>query len=122
MRAVVFTGPTLKSSFFTVCGFSRRPSSDVWSPVCPRPGQPPRYHGEFRETGDLPPVWPTAKGRVRGQALAPLHDAAAGAVEGFPALGELLAIVDSLRAGDVRVRSIAGPMLMQALSAQPVSA
>ena len=76
----------------------------------------------IRETGDLPPVWPAAKGRVRGQALAPLHDAAAGAVEDFPALGELLAIVDSLRAGDVRVRSVAGPMLMQALSAQPVPA
>lgn len=78
--------------------------------------------GRIPESGDLPPVWPAAKGRVRGQALAPLHDAAVGAVEDFPELGELLVIVDSVRAGDVRVRSVAGPMLVQAVNRQPVRA
>jgi DNA-binding transcriptional MocR family regulator len=68
-----------------------------------------------RESGALPPVWPSASGQVRGQALVPLHEAAVGAVEEFPELGELLAIVDSLRAGDVRVRSVASEMLVERL-------
>lgn len=74
----------------------------------------------IRESGDLPPVWPAANGRVRGQALPPLHDAAVTAIDDFPRLAELLAIVDSLRAGDVRVRSVAAKMLTELLSGQPV--
>jgi hypothetical protein len=72
----------------------------------------------IRESGDLPPVWPSAHGRVRGQALAPLHDAAVRASEELPQLGELLAIVDSLRAGDVRVRSVAADMLVHKIRAE----
>jgi hypothetical protein len=49
-----------------------------------------------------------------------LHEAAVSAVEDFPRLGELLAIVDSLRAGDVRVRSVSAKMLVEMLSGQPV--
>jgi hypothetical protein len=74
----------------------------------------------IRESGDLPPVWPSANGRVRGQALPPLHKAAVKAAEETPQLGELLAIVDSLRAGDIRVRSVAAKMLTQTMRAQPV--
>lgn len=74
----------------------------------------------IRESGDLPPVWPAGRGGARGQALAPLHEAAVSAVEDFPRLGELLAIVDSLRAGDPRVRSVAAKMLVEFLSGQPV--
>jgi hypothetical protein len=55
-----------------------------------------------------PPVWPYVRGRVRGQAVEPLHPAAPEAVEGWPALGEILSLLDSLRAGDVRVRDAAG--------------
>ena len=72
----------------------------------------------IRESGDLPPVWPSAEGRVRGQALAPLHKSAASAVNEFPRLGELLAIVDSLRAEDPRVRSVAARMLGEFLDGQ----
>ena len=78
----------------------------------------PPVSGTIRESGDLPPVWPAAEGRVRGQALAPLHKSAVSAVEEFPRLGELLAIVDSLRAGDPRVRSVAARMLVEFLSGQ----
>lgn len=73
----------------------------------------------IRDSVDLPPVWPTAEGGVRGQALSPLHESAVLAVNPFPRLGELLAIVDSLRAGDPRVRSVAGKMLVEFLSGQP---
>jgi hypothetical protein len=74
----------------------------------------------IRESGDLPPVWPAADGRVRGQALTPLHDSAVSAVNEFPRLGQLLAIVDSLRAGDPRVRSVAAKMLVEFMSGQPI--
>jgi len=61
-----------------------------------------------------PPVWPSALGAVRGQALAPLHPAAVQASRD-PRLAGLLAIIDSLRAGDVRVRKIAGAALTDML-------
>ncbi len=64
------------------------------------------------ESGDeLPPVWPWAHGRVRGQALQPLHASAPEAASRHPGFGEALAVVDSLRAGDLRVRSIAAGVI-----------
>jgi len=62
-----------------------------------------------------PPVWPHAQGRVRGQAIEPLHPAAPEAVEDWPELGEILALLDSLRAGDVRVRQVAEDLLARML-------
>lgn len=70
----------------------------------------------IRSSGDeLPPVWPYAHGRVRGQAIEPLHSAAPEAAEGWPELGEVLALLDSLRAGDARVRRVAGDLLTKML-------
>lgn len=88
-------------------------------PGVPAAWAAPPVSRRIRESGDLPPVWPAADGRVRGQALAPLHKSAVSAVEEFPRLGELLAIVDSLRIGDPRVRSVAARMLVEFLSGQP---
>lgn len=62
-----------------------------------------------------PPVWPDATGDLRGQALQPLHKAAVQASRASPVLSELLAILDSLRAGDVRVHKIAADSLRQTL-------
>jgi hypothetical protein len=59
-----------------------------------------------------PPVWSYARGRVRGQAIEPLHPAAPEAVEDWPELGEILALLDSLRAGDQRVRHVAEDLLV----------
>jgi len=61
-----------------------------------------------------PPVWPSALGIARGQALAPLHPAAIQASHDAPLAG-LLAIIDSLRAGDVRVRKVAATALRDTL-------
>jgi len=72
--------------------------------------------GAIRSSGDEPPpVWPYAHGRVRGQAIEPLHPAAPEAVEDWPELGEVLALLDSLRAGDARVRRVAGDLLSKML-------
>jgi hypothetical protein len=64
---------------------------------------------------DPPPVWPYAKGGVRGQAIEPLHSAAPKAIEDWPQLGEALAIIDSLRTGDRRVRRAAEELLSRML-------
>jgi DNA-binding MarR family transcriptional regulator len=71
----------------------------------------------IRQSGqELPPVWPHAHGSVRGQALEPLHPAAVGASRNAPALAKLLSIIDSLRAGDVRVRKVAAEELHRTLT------
>jgi hypothetical protein len=68
--------------------------------------------GAIRSSGDEPPpVWPSARGRVRGQAIEPLHPAAAEAVASWPDLSQILALLDSLRVGDPRVRKVAGDLL-----------
>jgi hypothetical protein len=68
--------------------------------------------------GDLSPVWPSATGRVRGQALPPVHPAATKAIETSPQLAELLSVIDSLRAGDARVRQVAAEFLHDTLRRQ----
>lgn len=73
----------------------------------------------IRSSGEEPPpVWPYVWGRVRGQAIEPLHPAAPEAVEGWPELGEILALLDSLRAGDPRVRRVAEDLLISLLREQ----
>jgi hypothetical protein len=72
--------------------------------------------GAIRSSGDEPPpVWPDAKGKVRGQAIEPLHPAAPKAVGDWAELGEILALLDSLRAGDARVRQVAQGLLVRML-------
>ncbi|HEY2054511.1 MAG TPA: hypothetical protein VGH14_11305 [Solirubrobacterales bacterium] len=68
---------------------------------------------------DPPPVWPHAEGGVRGQAVEPLHGAAPEAVAEWPELAEILASLDSLRVGDLRVRSVAEGFLVDLLRRPP---
>ncbi|MCA1704661.1 MAG: hypothetical protein LC808_15915 [Actinobacteria bacterium] len=87
-------------------------------PGVPAAWAAPPVSDVIRTAGEEPPpVWPYARGAVRGQALEPLHHSAAVAVEGHPRLGVLLAILDSLRAGDTRVRSVARDLLVKELRA-----
>ena len=53
------------------------------------------------------PVWPHPHGSVRGQGLEPIHPAAPEAALKNPALHELLALVDAVRAGRARERAMA---------------
>ena len=50
-----------------------------------------------------PPVWPDARGTVRGLALEPVHISVVEAANRDPALGEPLSLVDALRIGDARI-------------------
>jgi DNA-binding transcriptional MocR family regulator len=60
---------------------------------------------------ELPPVWPDARGRVRGLALRPLHEAVPEAARRDPRLAQALALVDALRLGDARTRGVAADLL-----------
>jgi hypothetical protein len=66
---------------------------------------------------DPPPVWPYAEGPVRGYSFSPLHKNVPGAALEDPKLHELLALVDSLRDGRTRERTIAGRILKERLEA-----
>lgn len=71
--------------------------------------------GAIRSSEEPPPVWPYARAKVRGQAIEPLHPAAPEAVEDWAELGESLALLDSLRAGDARIRRVAERFLVSVL-------
>lgn len=61
----------------------------------------------FAESAEPPPVWPDPEGTVRGVAFSPLYKLAPQAARRDPALYELLALVDAIRGGRARERSLA---------------
>ncbi len=63
------------------------------------------------------PVWPSPDGSVRGAALDPLYPSAPAAAARDPKLYELLALVDALRMGRARERTLAADALKKKLSA-----
>jgi hypothetical protein len=65
----------------------------------------------FIGDGELPPVWPTPDGPVRGQAFSPLYSLAPGAAAKDAKLYEWLALVDAMRGGRARERDLAAKEL-----------
>lgn len=63
------------------------------------------------EAGDLPPVWPSSEGELRGREVQPVHPAAVSFAKSDPWMYEMLALVDGIRVGDARVRGIARELL-----------
>jgi hypothetical protein len=63
----------------------------------------------------LPPVWPHPSGNRRGIALKPLHPTVPELALGDNELGERLALVDAIRAGDARIRRLAEEALIDRL-------
>ena len=62
-----------------------------------------------------PPVWPHPKGIARGPGLLPLYENLPLAAMDDPVLYELLALFDSLRAGQARERELAKKFLEERL-------
>ncbi len=89
-------------------------------PGVPTSHAAPAFAGVFA-AGHEPLVWPDALGAVRGEGLLPLHPCAPGAALRDPALYELLALFDALRAGRARERGMAANRL-QKLIASPQAA
>lgn len=54
-----------------------------------------------------PYVWPSGKGKIRGQSIIPLYPSVVDAVQKDEKLYELLALVDAIRVGRAREKEIA---------------
>jgi hypothetical protein len=61
------------------------------------------------------PVWPHAQGEARGPSLSPLHAHVPEAALADPALYELLALIDAIRTGRSRERTLAQKLLSDRL-------
>jgi hypothetical protein len=75
----------------------------------------PPLQRELASSDELPPVWPDPMGGVRGFACEPLHNSAPEISRRDPNLSECLALVDGIRLGDARVRSLAEGLLRERL-------
>lgn len=67
----------------------------------------PPLNAHIAAGADLPPVWPHPEGTVRGVTLDPVHRTAAAAAEKDPTVYKVLALLDALRDGRARERSLA---------------
>ncbi len=67
----------------------------------------------FQASDEPVPVWPYPQGKVRGESFSPLYRSAPEAALEDPALYELLALVDAMRGGQARDRSLAKQALME---------
>jgi hypothetical protein len=67
----------------------------------------PPLKGRIGAAGEMPPVWPDPEGEVRGEEVRPLYRSVPGAARKDPALYELLALVDAIRGGRARERTLA---------------
>ena len=74
----------------------------------------PPLNQHFAES-DLPPVWPHPDGTVRGEGFSPLYRSAPAAALQNSNLYEWLALVDALRGGRARERSLATKELTRRL-------
>jgi hypothetical protein len=81
----------------------------------------PPLADELAPTDEPPPVWPDPKGRARGVALEPLHKNVPGIARQDPELAQRLALIDAIRLGDGRVRSLATKHLSEGLRAWTIS-
>jgi hypothetical protein len=77
-------------------------------------GAPP-LSAQISATPGEAPVWPHAKGQARGPSLNPLHRYVPEAALADGALYELLALLDALRAGRSRERTLAQKLLSERL-------
>jgi DNA-binding Lrp family transcriptional regulator len=67
----------------------------------------PVLSGKISASEQMPPVWPDPDGKVQGTAVQPLYSSVPHAARRDPALYDLLALVDALRIGRARERSLA---------------
>lgn len=77
-------------------------------------GAPPMSAEISSATGEAP-VWPHPDGQARGPSLSPLYRHAPEAAQLDPALYELLALLDGLRVGRSRERTLAHRLLSERL-------
>jgi hypothetical protein len=67
----------------------------------------PVLSAAFAAAGQVAPVWPDPDGNTQGASVRPLYPSAPGAARRDPVLYDFLALVDALRIGRARERSLA---------------
>lgn len=77
----------------------------------------PVFKGELISGSDMPPVWPDSNGATPGFSVTPLFKTVPYAIRKDPGVYALLALVDSIRLGLPRERSLAISKLEQLLRA-----
>jgi len=75
----------------------------------------PVLRDKLVDTDELVPVWPYARGSVRGYSLMPIYPSVPIAAARDPVLYDLLALLDAFRAGRARERSIAENLINEIL-------
>lgn len=78
----------------------------------------PPLSDQLAATDEPSPVWPDPRGDVRGLALAPLHENAPEVARRDPESARRLALIDAIRIGDGRVRSLAEMLLSESLTGE----
>ena len=75
----------------------------------------PVLEGQLYSSGELPMVWPDARGNSKGQAIEPLFKSVPFAVRRDPELYAMLALVDAIRIGHPRESKVAAERLAEYL-------
>lgn len=75
----------------------------------------PVLEGKLMSAGDVPPVWPDAKGNTKGSLIEPLFKTVTHAVRRDQRLYSFLALTDAIRIGQPRERKIAAELLNELL-------
>ena len=76
----------------------------------------PSLHPHFDQAKAMPPVWPDALGDSYGPSMAPLHHTVPDACRSDEKLYDVLTLLDAVRAGAARERSLASTLLEERLS------
>jgi len=76
----------------------------------------PPLRDELAPVDEPPPVWPDPRGKSRGISLEPLHPSVPELARRDRELAELLALIDAIRLGDGRIRSLASKGLSERVS------
>lgn len=75
----------------------------------------PALEGQLYSSGELPMVWPDARGKSKGQAVEPLFKSVPYAVRRDRELYAMLALVDAIRLGHPRESKVAAERLAEYL-------
>lgn len=78
----------------------------------------PAMANHFAASSDSVPVWPTAEGKERGESFEPLHRCVPGAALLDQRFYAAMALVDAIRGGRARDRTIAAKLLNEVIDAK----
>lgn len=81
----------------------------------------PPLSDRLAATDVLPPVWPDPSGEQRGLEVEPLHPAVVLLARADKEMYESLTLIDAIRVGDTRSRSMATELLRERIQSSPAA-